>query len=218
MTDVLSARDTDVVTAWAAVMADVSAVAKADRNTQQNFSFRGIDAVMNAVGPALRAHGVVVIPTVEACAYRDFTTKSGTLMHECTLRVTFTVYGPNGGTLRGTACGESADAGDKATAKAHSVAYRTFLLQALTIPTDDPDPDSFSYERSTPAAPRLLLSPKAQQNLRDRCEKIGASVVEVVKAATGGRTIDPAGVFEDEIDAVKQVIDELTPADEGQAS
>jgi hypothetical protein len=38
--------------------------------------------------------------------------------------------------------GEAADAGDKATSKAHSVAYRTCLLQALSIPTHEPDPDA----------------------------------------------------------------------------
>ena len=40
------------------------------------------------------------------------------------------------------------DAGDKATAKAMSVAFRTALLQSLCLPTDDIDPDAQSYERS----------------------------------------------------------------------
>ena len=43
--------------AIAAVLADVQAVRKGDRNEAQKFSFRGIDAVVNAVGPAFRAHG-----------------------------------------------------------------------------------------------------------------------------------------------------------------
>ena len=46
------------------VMRDVEAVKKTERNTSQNFSFRGIDSVVNAVGPALRKHGVVVVPEV----------------------------------------------------------------------------------------------------------------------------------------------------------
>ncbi len=40
------------------------------------------------------------------------------------------------------------DGGDKATAKAMSVAFRIALLQALALPTSEPDPDSSSYERS----------------------------------------------------------------------
>ncbi len=40
------------------------------------------------------------------------------------------------------------DSGDKATAKAMSVAYRIALIQALNAPTGDPDPDTQTYERS----------------------------------------------------------------------
>jgi hypothetical protein len=41
---------------------------------------------------------------------------------------------------------------DKATAKAMSVAYRTFLLQVLALPTDDPDPDADYIDRGAPGA------------------------------------------------------------------
>ena len=47
------------------VMEEVGAVKKADRNDHQKFNFRGIDAVVNAVSPALRKHGVVVVPEVQ---------------------------------------------------------------------------------------------------------------------------------------------------------
>ena len=40
---------------------------------------------------------------------------------------------------------ESWDTGDKAMPKAMSVAMRTALIQALALPTDEPDPDSFTY-------------------------------------------------------------------------
>ena len=40
------------------VMADIGAVGKNQKNTQQNFMFRGIDAVMNAINPADIARGV----------------------------------------------------------------------------------------------------------------------------------------------------------------
>lgn len=142
-----------VVQALAAVMADVQAVGKEGHNSSQNYAFRGIDGVMNAVGPALRTHGVVIVPTVEETNYRDVEVgKNRTLMREVTVRVRYTVHGPAGDTLEGVVCGESMDSGDKGTAKAFSVAYRTFLLQALTIPTHQPDPDESSYERSEAAA------------------------------------------------------------------
>lgn len=148
-----------VVQALAAVMTDVQAVGKDGTNTSQNYAFRGIDGVMNAVGPALRTHGVVIIPTVEETNYRDVEVgKNRTLMREVTVRVRYTIHGPAGDTLEGVVCGESMDSGDKGTAKAFSVAYRTFLLQALTIPTHQPDPDEHSYERSEAPIPGFRSS------------------------------------------------------------
>lgn len=48
-----------ITAALAAVAAEVGAVRKDGRNQSQGFSFRGIDAVVNAVAPALRKHQVL---------------------------------------------------------------------------------------------------------------------------------------------------------------
>jgi hypothetical protein len=134
--------------AWANVMADVRALAKGDRNQQQGFNFRGVDAVMNAAGPAFRDHGVSVVPAgVTNVETSTYTTKGGTVMRDVFLVVSYLITGPAGDTMPGAAAGEASDAGDKATPKAMSVAYRTFLLQALTLPTDERDPDADAYER-----------------------------------------------------------------------
>ena len=141
---------TSVYEAWNDVMRDVQAIRKDSRNAQQGFNFRGIDAVMNAVGPALRDHGVTIIPNSVEAKHRDFTTAKGTVMHEAIVTVGYSVIGPDGQGFTGQSVGDAADAGDKATSKAMSVAYRTFLLQALTIPTDEPDPDETITDRGTP--------------------------------------------------------------------
>jgi hypothetical protein len=137
-----------VIEALSAVMGDVQSVSKTGRNQQQNYNFRGIDAVVNAVGPALRKHKVVVIPIYARVDKENYTTKSGTAMKNVTLTVGFRFFGPKGDSIDAEACGEAADSGDKAISKAHSVAYRTLLLQALCIPTDEPDPDQDSHERN----------------------------------------------------------------------
>lgn len=142
------AEKNSAVEALAAVMAQVRAVRKGDRNTQQNYNFRGIDAVMNAVGPALRDHGVVVMPVCEEAHYRDVTTSTGKPSRECTVKVRYRFYGPAGDFVECVTPGESMDVGDKGAPKAMSVAYRIALLQALCLPTDDADPDSTSYERA----------------------------------------------------------------------
>lgn len=131
------------------VMQEVEAVKKTDRNTAQNFSFRGIDAVVNAVGPALRKHGVVVTP--EVIDYQYSTVEVGrnrTQMAHVIVKVKYAFYGAGGDSISATVIGEAMDAGDKATPKAMSVAFRIALLQALALPTDEPDPDSYSYERA----------------------------------------------------------------------
>ena len=141
--------------ALANVMGDVLAVRKTDRNNAQNFSFRGIDAVLNAVGPALRKHKVIVSPRVDSYEYGTVTTAGGKPMGHVRVIVTYTFMGPGGDSVPAQAPGEAFDAGDKATPKAMSVAFRTALLQALALPTDEPDPDTQSYERHTPAPPSL---------------------------------------------------------------
>ena len=142
-----------VIEALSAVMADVQAISKTQRNEQQKYLFRGIDAVMNAVGPSMRIHGVVVMPEHVETHYRDAQTTSGKATREVTLLATYRIYGPAGDSVTMQAPGESLDSGDKGTAKAMSVAYRTALLQALTIPTDEPDPDTYTYERTAEAPP-----------------------------------------------------------------
>lgn len=138
--------------AWSAAMGDVRAVGKDSKNNTPGatYMFRGIDAVMNAAGPAFRAHGVVVMPhKVKTIEYTTVTVgRNQTVMASVRLIVVYRIYGPAGDWFRGEAPGEAFDSGDKATSKAMSVAYRTLLIQGLTLPTGDADPDADTHERS----------------------------------------------------------------------
>lgn len=135
--------------ALAAVMADVRGVGKDDVNSQQGYKFRGIDAVVNAVGPSLRKNNVVVLPAIQSYEYNEVLVgKNRTPMGHARLIVKYTFVGPAGDTLEAITPGEANDSGDKATPKAMSVAFRTALLQALALPTDEPDPDAHTYQRS----------------------------------------------------------------------
>ena len=133
------------------VMKEVGAVGKNDRNTAQGFAFRGIDAVINAVSPAFQKHGVIVVPTVVDKETSMIESAKGKAMTHVQLKVAYTFYGTEGDFVSATVYSEAMDYGDKATAKAMSVALRTALLQTLALPTDEPDPDSQSYERSSNA-------------------------------------------------------------------
>ena len=128
------------------VMKEVQAVAKKDRNENQRFNFRGIDAVVNAIGPALRKHGGFIIPVASDVTYESMTSARGGALNVAHVSVSYAVYGSEGDPVEGKVVAEAFDSGDKATAKAMSVAFRTFILQTFCLPTDEPDPDSFSYE------------------------------------------------------------------------
>jgi hypothetical protein len=143
----------NVVQAITEVMRDVGHVAKSDRNENQRFMFRGIDSVMNAVGPALREHGVVVVPHVETVSYEVVQTTTGKPSTRCAVVVSYIFHGPDGDHITTKVAGEAWDSGDKSTPKAMSVAYRTALLQALTLPTDEKEPDAVVYERDHYVAP-----------------------------------------------------------------
>ncbi|MGX9296068.1 ERF family protein [Tsukamurella paurometabola] len=183
-----------VYEAFAAVMGAVQGIRKGERaeSGPARFNFRGIDAVMNHVGPALREHGVVIVPTAEHIEVERYPTKSGGQMKNATVRMRYTVFGPAGDSFAGVAFGEAADAGDKAVSKAQSVAYRTFLLQALTVPTDEPDPDLSVHERAARQDAPQSAPPDPLQMAKDRlgaaCRTAGVAPQTVIDWA-----ITPSG-------------------------
>jgi hypothetical protein len=152
----------EIITRLNKVMDDVGAVGKDGRNTHQNFDFRGIDAVVNATSPAFRKHGIVVVPTLNSIDYETVEVgQNRSRMASVRVNVTYTFHAPDGSNVSATVAAESMDSGDKATAKAMSVAFRIALLQTLCLPTTDIDPDAQSYERSpAPAKPVQKSTPK----------------------------------------------------------
>jgi hypothetical protein len=92
------------------------------------------------------------------------------------VKVTYTFIGVNGDTIKATVVGEAMDSGDKATAKAMSVAFRTALLQSLSLPTDEVDPDAHSYERSSAndvLAPEALIAKINQSTTIESLSEVG---------------------------------------------
>ncbi len=148
------------------VMDEVGAVRKSERNTHQNFNFRGIDNIVNAVSPALRMHGVVVVPTVNASEAETLEIgQNRTRMGYVRVNVTYTFYATDGSNIAATVVAESMDSGDKATAKAMSVAFRTALLQTLCLPTDEIDPDAETYVRSDAPVKQAASKPASASRL-----------------------------------------------------
>ena len=166
-----------IAQALSEIMKAVGGIAKKDRNQAQGFNFRGIDSVVNAVSPALQKFGVVIVPSVEEYDYQTVEIgKNRTPMGHVRVKVTYTFIGANGDAIKATVVGEAMDSGDKATAKAMSVAFRTALLQSLALPTDEVDPDASSYERSSAddvLAPSAILIKIQQSTTIESLSEIG---------------------------------------------
>ena len=141
-----------IVQAINGVMRAIDHVGKNEGGGKLGYKFRGIDAVINATGPAFRAHGVFVVPEVLNYEYATVKSNADKDLASVRLTVRYIFHGPAGDSISSTVVGEAFDSGDKATAKAMSVALRTCLLQVLALPTDDPDPDSQVYERGNSRA------------------------------------------------------------------
>lgn len=138
------------VVAWSRVMGEVRSIGKGDQfdgGRAGRFAFRGVDRALNAFGPACRKHGVVVAQHRVEPTYRDITTKSGGSMRECTVLVTYRIYGPSGDHFECQAAGEASDSGGRSTPKAQSIALRTLLLNGGLVPTEDRDADAAQFER-----------------------------------------------------------------------
>lgn len=167
---------------WSRVMESVRSIAKGDYNEDQNFRFRGVDSVVDAVGPALRACGVFVVPHKILEHHAEYyETRRGTRMVNRTVKVRWRVYGPQGDWFVGESMGEAADAGDKSMSKAQSVAYRVYLLQALNVPTGEPDPDAESHERAN--GPQQAAQPQERATYASREEARQAQAGEENQAA-----------------------------------
>lgn len=154
------------------VMRRVEGIAKSSQNTQgSGYFFRGIDAVMNTVGPILRDLGLLVIPEL-----REMTTEqvqygnNRTYGFHTQVKVIYILQGPDGSSLTvGPIPGEAIDSGDKSTTKAMSVAFRTMWLQTLCVPTNEPDPDESTYAMSAPET--TVNDPVLETTLRERVSR-----------------------------------------------
>lgn len=146
----------DVHEAMTQVMRDVNALGKNQKNTHQGFQFRGIDDVMQVFGPAMRKHGLRCVPIGAVSTQGEKQVKNG-VSKTVDLIVSYRWFGPDGSHFDSQVAAESFDSGDKATAKAMSVALRTLFLQAFCLPTSEPDPDSYSYEIAAPEDKEAFL-------------------------------------------------------------
>lgn len=146
----------------------IGAVPKGER--QQNFSFRGIDQVTQAVSGPFRDLGIIVVPKVQSVEYEAVAARGGSMMQSCRVLVDHEYHAAGCEPVVTRVVAEAFDTSDKGSAKAMSVALRISLLQVLMLPTHERDPDADSHERaperSRDDVEELLLSASTVDELR----------------------------------------------------
>lgn len=142
-----------IYTQICAVMNDISAVGKTQKNQKQGYSFRGIDQVYNELHSILARHNVFTVPEVLDERTHEKTSGSGGILIYRILRLKYTFYAEDGSNVSAVVIGEGMDSGDKASNKAMAVAHKYALMQVFCIPTEDakdPENDSHEVKRSDP--------------------------------------------------------------------
>jgi len=119
-----------------------SGIAKTRVNAHEDYRFRGIDDVLQALAPLLARHRLCILPRVLEREMHERAGVGGTLLVSALLKVAFDMVSVRDGSVHTIEVhGEALDGGDKATAKAMSAAYKQAMLQAFCIPAGEPDAD-----------------------------------------------------------------------------
>lgn len=145
------AAEGDVYHAILGVMQELgtAGITKDRKNSQQGYSFRGIDDVYNALSPLLAKHKLLVLPRMLERNVVERESKSGGALFYVTVKAEFDFISPvdRSKHVVGPMYGEAMDSGDKATNKAMSAAYKYAAMQAFCIPTEgNNDADAQTHE------------------------------------------------------------------------
>lgn len=128
-------------------MEEIGAVGKNDVNKTQGFKYRGIDAVMNAINPALVKNHVFIVPEVLDQRREERTSSKGATLIYSVCKIKFTFFAEDGTSITAITIGEGMDSGDKATNKAMAIAFKYACFQVFCIPTEEmADPDGESHD------------------------------------------------------------------------
>jgi hypothetical protein len=125
------------------IMAEIGAIAKDRKNTQQNFQFRGIDDLLNRLYPILTKHKCFFAPEVMSFEQQDRPTKSGGTQTFSKVKMRYHLYAEDGSHVAVDSIGEAQDTADKSAAKSQSIAYKMAMITVFCIPVEGemPDPD-----------------------------------------------------------------------------
>ena len=127
----------EIYTAISKVMKDIGAIQKNDTNPFDRYKYRGIDAVYNAVQPALVKNGVFIVPRLVDISQTDRLSKKGDAQVHTKVRVEYTIFASDASFVIVEFPGEAIDRSDKSVNKAMTAAFKYMIFELFCIPTDD---------------------------------------------------------------------------------
>lgn len=161
-----------------AVMEEIGAVGKNSRNEKQNYMYRGVDDVMNALNPAFIKHKLFMVPEVVSQKREERQTANGKNTIYSVLSVKYTFYAEDGSSIYTIVPGEGMDSGDKASNKAMSSAFKYACFQVFCIPTEEmQDPDA---ETPPPSIP-VYATDQMRDTFLAECKRIGKPAKAILK-------------------------------------
>lgn len=138
--------------ALAEAAGEMKAIAKDQRNTQQNFDFRSIESIVGHAKPLLAKHSLAIVPGgFDVLSSERVESSRGTAGWRTVVRGQWTIGHADGSTIQASMVGEAVDYGDKSASKAVQMAYKYMLTQLLGIGSEDPD--GLSPEVAAPSDP-----------------------------------------------------------------
>lgn len=168
----------NIYEAISAAMSDIGAIGKNQKNEQQKFMYRGVDAVMNAINPALVKHHIFIVPEVLEQVREDRVSSKGNALIYSVCKIKFTFYAEDGSHVEAVTIGEGMDSGDKATNKAMAIAFKYACFQVFCIPTEemaDPDAEVHTVAAKTPQG-------QTDEDLnKQMMEDVGNLIISAVK-------------------------------------
>lgn len=170
-------------------MEEIGAVSKDAVNKQQGFKYRGVDAVMNAINPALVKNHVFIVPEVLEQQRQERTTSKGAVLIYSICRIKYTFYAEDGSSIEAVTVGEGMDSGDKATNKAMAIAFKYACFQVFCIPTEEmKDPDG-----ETPDA----VNPQFVPATADQIRKLNEFIMAYAGMCDGTKESDVMNVLKE---------------------
>lgn len=202
-----AAKQMNIYQAISKCMEEIGAVGKDDVNKQQGFKYRGVDAVMNAVNPALVKNHVFIVPEVLEQQREERTSSRGSVLIYSVCKIKFTFYAEDGSSITAVTIGEGMDSGDKATNKAMAIAFKYACFQVFCIPTEEmTDPDAECHEI---AQPEVKLATDEQLHKLNEFVDAYADMCENAKASDIMKKLKEMYHFKSTGDISKDLADKL---------